>query len=262
MKAQVGNRIKSARMLAGLSLRELSTALDGLISHTAISKYEKGEMMPDSKVLIALSKTLDVKTDYFLRPQTVEISQIAFRKKSSLTVKKTNSIKENIKDNIERYIELERLLDLNEYIHHQVSQDKKKNLAICFVAINDKEDVIGYYTLTSESLGRSAIPEQYLKQVPKNYNAPVILLGRLARDLSAKGTGLGEYLLLNALFRCFYLSNKSIGAMAVVVDPLNQYAVDFYKKYGFEQLPDSGRMFLPMKVIAQLNLESRFQPLQ
>lgn len=111
MKAQVGNRIKSARLLAGLSLRELANALDGIVSHNAISKYEKGEMMPDSKVLIALSKALDVKTDYFLRPQTIEISNIEFRKKSSLTVKKTNSIKENIKDNIERYIELETFLN-------------------------------------------------------------------------------------------------------------------------------------------------------
>lgn len=111
MKEQVGNRIKSARLLAGLSLRELANALDGIVSHNAISKYEKGEMMPDSKVLIALSKALDVKTDYFLRPQTVEISNIEFRKKSSLTVKKTNSIKENIKDNIERYIELETFLN-------------------------------------------------------------------------------------------------------------------------------------------------------
>lgn len=111
MKAQVGNRIKSARLLAGLSLRELANALDGIVSHNAISKYEKGEMMPDSKVLIALSKALEVKTDYFLRPQTVEISNIEFRKKSSLTVKKTNSIKENIKDNIERYIELETFLN-------------------------------------------------------------------------------------------------------------------------------------------------------
>lgn len=110
MKAQIGHRIKSARMLAGLSLRELSDALNGIVSHNAISKYEKGDMMPDSKILIALSHALDVKTDYFLRPQTVEISNIEFRKKSSLTVKKTNSIKENIKDNIERYIELETFL--------------------------------------------------------------------------------------------------------------------------------------------------------
>ncbi len=111
MKIQIGNRIKSARMLAGLSLRELADALNGIVSHNAISKYEKGEMMPDSKVLIALSKVLDVKTDYFLRPQTVEISNIEFRKKSGLSVKKTNSIKENIKDNIERYIELETFLN-------------------------------------------------------------------------------------------------------------------------------------------------------
>ncbi len=96
------------------------------------------------------------------------------------------------------------------------------------------------------------IPDKYIKQVPKNYNAPVILLGRLARDLSKRSTGLGERLLIEALFRSYDLSNKSIGAMAVVVDPINDKAVDFYQKYGFELLPDSGKMFLSMKVIGQL----------
>ena len=119
------------------------------------------------------------------------------------------------------------------------------------MAINENQEVIGYYTLSSESLGRESIPEKYSKQVPRNYNAPVILLGRLARDLSAKGTRLGEHLLLDALFRSYTLSQQSIGAMAVVVDPLNEFAVKFYSKYGFERL-DSGKMFLPMKVIEQL----------
>jgi len=141
---------------------------------------------------------------------------------------------------------------LTEYIRKQVSQDIRKRLATCFVAIDNKQNVIGYYTLTSESLGRELIPEKYLKQVPKNYNAPVILLGRLARDITTKGTGLGEHLLLDALFRSYKLSNESIGAMAVVVDPINEKAFDFYRKYGFEQLPDSEKMFLPMKVIEQL----------
>jgi Zn-dependent peptidase ImmA (M78 family)/DNA-binding XRE family transcriptional regulator len=107
MKEQIGNRIKSARKLAGFSLRELADLLNGIVSHNAISKYEKGLMMPDSKVLIALSKALNVKTDFFFRQQTVEISNIEFRKKGSLTVKKIDSIKENIKDSIERYVELE-----------------------------------------------------------------------------------------------------------------------------------------------------------
>lgn len=141
---------------------------------------------------------------------------------------------------------------LTHYIQKQVGQDVKKKLAICFVATDNDNNVVGYYTLTSESLGRELIPDKYIKKVPKNYNAPVILLGRLARDIKAKGTGLGEHLLLDALFRAFTLSEESIGAMAVVVDPINKYAVKFYKKYGFEQLPDSEKMFLPMSTIKQL----------
>lgn len=141
---------------------------------------------------------------------------------------------------------------LNHYIQNQVSQDVKKNLAVCFVATNPDNKVIGYYTLSSESLGREQIPDEYIKKVPQIYNAPVILLGRLARDLTTKGTGLGEHLLLDALFRALQLSEKSIGAMAVVVDPINEFAVNFYKKYGFEQLPDSEKMFLPMRTIRQL----------
>ena len=141
---------------------------------------------------------------------------------------------------------------LTEYLANQVSQDIRKRLATCFVAIDNERNVIGYYTLTSESLGRELIPDKYLKQVPKNYNAPVILLGRLARDIKTKGTGLGEYLLLDALFRSCKLSNDSIGAMAVVVDPINEKPVAFYKRYGFEQLPDSKKMFLPMKLIEQI----------
>lgn len=141
---------------------------------------------------------------------------------------------------------------LTDYIRSQVSQDMRKRLATCFVAVEEDLRVIGYYTLTSESLGRDAIPEKYIKQVPQNYNAPVILLGRLARDLRAKGTGLGEHLLMDALFRSYRLSGESIGAMAVVVDPINQRALEFYRKYGFEQLFDSKRMFLPMNQIKQL----------
>jgi len=141
---------------------------------------------------------------------------------------------------------------LTDYIQKQVSQDIKKKLAICFVAADRDNKVIGYYTLTSESLGREQIPDKYIKKVPKNYNAPVILLGRLARDIKEKGTGLGEHLLLDALFRAYTLSEESIGAMAVVVDPINEYAVKFYKKYGFEQLPDSEKMFLPMSTIKQI----------
>jgi hypothetical protein len=77
-------------------------------------------------------------------------------------------------------------------------------------------------------------------------------MGRLARDISAKGTRLGEFLLMDSLFRSQQLSLKSIGAMAVVVDPINEQAEKFYSKYDFQKLPDSGKMFLPMRIIDRL----------
>lgn len=150
MKAQIGNRIKSARLLAGLSLRELSVAVNEIVSHNAISKYEKGEMMPDGMVLIALAKVLNVQTDYLLRPQTVEITNIAFRKKSRLTVKKTNAIKENIKDNIERYIELETFLNFQNTFKNPI-----KDIAIHNA--NDVEDAV-VALLHQWDLGTNALP--------------------------------------------------------------------------------------------------------
>ncbi len=77
-------------------------------------------------------------------------------------------------------------------------------------------------------------------------------MGRLARDFSQKGTKIGEHLLLDALQRSYNISKESIGAMAVVVDPISQYAINFYAKYGFVLLLDSGKMFIPMKTIENL----------
>lgn len=72
MKILFGQRIKSARIMAGLSLRELSNLLEGQVSHNAISKYERGEMLPDSKILIALAKVLNVKRIIFCDHQRLK----------------------------------------------------------------------------------------------------------------------------------------------------------------------------------------------
>jgi hypothetical protein len=41
---------------------------------------------------------------------------------------------------------------------------------------------------------------------------------------------------------------------AVKVDPLDIEALAFYEKFGFINLPDIGKMFMPMADIAQLDL--------
>lgn len=112
MKDIFSKRLKSARTLAALSQDQLIEKMGSIISKNAIAKYERGEMMADGKVLLALSKALDVKPDYFFRPFTVEIENVEFRKKKKLSVKAVNAIKQTVTDLIERYIEVEQFLNI------------------------------------------------------------------------------------------------------------------------------------------------------
>lgn len=142
---------------------------------------------------------------------------------------------------------------LDRYLQKQASQDIKRKLSVCFV-INDKTNnsIKGYYTLSNNSIPLETIPDQIQKKLPKSYKSiPTILLGRLAVDTKFQNQGIGKMLLIDALKRSFEIS-KTIGSFAVIVDPIDESAERFYTKYGFIKLPDSGKMFLPMKTISQL----------
>ncbi len=141
---------------------------------------------------------------------------------------------------------------LNHYLHTQAKQDVKRMLAACFILSDVQNNVKGYYTLSNASIPRDLMPENLKSKMPPSYaDLPATLMGRLAVDLKYKGRGLGKLLLVDALRRSHETSN-TIGSMAVVVDPLDKEAENFYFKYGFIKLPDSGKMFLPMGTIAML----------
>ena len=142
---------------------------------------------------------------------------------------------------------------LDNYLKKQASQDMKRRLSVCFILPDADNRVKGYYTLSNAGISREIIPTEISKKLPESYiSLPVTLLGRLAVDTKYKGTGLGKMLLLDALKRSFDVSTENIGSFAVIVDPLDSEAVSFYEKYGFITLPDSERMFLPMKTVAAL----------
>ena len=143
---------------------------------------------------------------------------------------------------------------LDNYLHTQASQDVKRKLCVVFAMVEDTT-IKGYYTLSNASIPADLMPEAIKKKMPGSYKAlPVTLLGRLAIDAKFKGQGLGGILLIDALKRSFSVAGESLGSIGVVVDPLDEGAAAFYKKFGFIQLPDSGKMFLPMADIAQLGL--------
>lgn len=109
LKYIFGRRLNQARIMRGFSLEDLSQNLQPSITRQALNKYEKGVSMPDSRMLIALGVTLDVKPDYFFRPFTVDVEQVMFRHKSRLSEKDAAAIKAKVREELERYIEAEEL---------------------------------------------------------------------------------------------------------------------------------------------------------
>lgn len=112
MSTLFSTRLKQARIMQGLSMDSLCKIANNALSKQSISKYEAGKMMPDSKSLIILANALGVTIDYFFRPLNVSIENVEFRKKSKLGVKQIDSIKEVIKDKLERYCEIESIIDI------------------------------------------------------------------------------------------------------------------------------------------------------
>lgn len=106
-----GRRLYQARRMKGLSMAELGNALTPAISRQAINKYEKGQTMPDSRMLLAFGTALSVKPDYFFRPFTVEVDRVMFRKDAKFPEKKSANIRERVREELERYIEAEQLCD-------------------------------------------------------------------------------------------------------------------------------------------------------
>lgn len=104
-----GRRLNQARLIRGLSMEELGRSVRPSVSRQAINKYEKGQSMPDSRMLISLGQALDVKPDYFFRPFTVEVDKVMFRKKSKFSEKDAISVKERVREELERYLEVEQL---------------------------------------------------------------------------------------------------------------------------------------------------------
>lgn len=61
---QLGDQIKKLRLRDGLSQEELANRL--FISRQAISKWEKGDTMPDLDHIVQLSELFDVSLDYLI----------------------------------------------------------------------------------------------------------------------------------------------------------------------------------------------------
>lgn len=111
IKELFARRLQAARKRAGLSLQGLADRLAPAVSKQTIKHYEDGRTVPDSGRLIALGQALEVPVAYLFRPYRYELGALSFRRKASLTKTRLAQLEEDVRDQVERYLELEESLD-------------------------------------------------------------------------------------------------------------------------------------------------------
>lgn len=142
----------------------------------------------------------------------------------------------------------------SKYFRETAGQHRDNAMSAVFVLVETAtRRIAGYYSLSMHSIDAGNVPADFLKthKLPKGGALPAALIGRLARDISFKGQGIGPWLAYDALKRVRD-AGEHVGCVAVVVDPDGDRARAFWIKLGFLELPEQSRLFLPMGTIRKL----------
>jgi len=131
---------------------------------------------------------------------------------------------------------------LDRYFREQVTQDVRRRVTACYVAIDAATGkVAGYYTLAASGIPLNDMPEALAKLLPRYPSVPVARLGRLAVDAAYQGRQLGAMLLWDAATRAV---RSEVAVFALVVDAKDERAEAFYRHHGFAAFGSTPRQFI------------------
>jgi GNAT superfamily N-acetyltransferase len=140
---------------------------------------------------------------------------------------------------------------LDRYLYQQASQDVRRHIANCLVAVRfNSRSLAGYYTLSAASIPLADLPPALAQRLPRYPVLPAALVGRLAVDRRHAKRGLGSALLFDAIERA---AKAGPAIFAMIVDAKDNGAADFYRRFGFQ--PFASRklsFFLPLATAAKL----------
>ena len=73
---------------------------------------------------------------------------------------------------------------LDRYLRELATQDIRRRVSNCFVALDATGKIAGYYTFAATSLPLTELPPEQAKRLPRFPSFPACLIGRLAVDLN------------------------------------------------------------------------------
>jgi GNAT superfamily N-acetyltransferase len=136
---------------------------------------------------------------------------------------------------------------LNLFLKRHAWVNQQSNAAQTYVLAQDLR-VTGYYSLAAGWVVYEHAPERGRKGMAR-HPIPVVLLARLAVDVSIKGQGVGAGLLKDALMRVASAADL-IGACALLTHAKDEEARRFYLHLNLEpSLSDPLHLFLLVKDI-------------
>jgi ribosomal protein S18 acetylase RimI-like enzyme len=143
---------------------------------------------------------------------------------------------------------------LDRYFQTQVTQDIRRHIANCFVAVETvTRNIAAWYTISAASIPLVDLPPDETKRLPRYPTVPAIRIGRLAVDQRFQGRGLGAALLADAATRAL---KADAAAFTLLVDAKSDQAVAFYQRFGFRILGSQPRtLFLPLATAQKIFFE-------
>jgi len=127
-----------------------------------------------------------------------------------------------------------------------------RNVGVTHVVVEFEGDtkILGYYTLVTRTVDREVIPAKRLPSGPIG----VVLLGKLAVDISAQRRGLGKRMLIRSMKQTLSAATE-VGIFALVVHAIDETAKEWYLglDWGFEHLlDDPHHLYISIKTLQKL----------
>ena len=131
---------------------------------------------------------------------------------------------------------------------------RKANAVFVLIEAKAPTVIVGYFTLCAIGMEQGAVPEAARRYIPRYPLVSTTLIGRLAVSRNHQRKGIGALLLARAL-RIAYENTSIVGSSMIVVDAIDDGAIEFYRSHGFVRLDDSLRLIIPMSVVGKLAKE-------
>ncbi len=130
---------------------------------------------------------------------------------------------------------------LNDWLRQRALPNQLSGATRTFVVCGDFDSVIAYYALAVGSCERCAAPGNLGRGMPDPI--PMVILARLAVDVSGQLRGLGRQLIADAVMRTLQIAEQA-GVRGLLVSAIDAAAATYYQRLGFVPARQGGDIFM------------------